>query len=127
MNSHSKMFLLTIISTTEKQHKQTNVCINYKYYNMIGSMCLKELILTKLLFYARVLFVINGSLLRQIYISANVCESCRDQRQKAMGFNDVGFFSVKGNDYRIHFWYISKDEAINLFKNVDLGENSGTL
>ena len=44
-----------------------------------------------------------------------------------MGFNDVGIFSVKGNDYRIHFWYISKDEAINLFKNVGLAENSETL
>ena len=31
-----------------------------------------------------------------------------------MSFN-VAIVSVKGNDYKIHFWYMSKDEAINLF------------
>ena len=31
-----------------------------------------------------------------------------------MNFN-VAIVSVKGNDYKIHFWYMSKDEAINLF------------
>ena len=31
-----------------------------------------------------------------------------------MSFNDVAIVSVKRNDYRIHFWYISKDKAINL-------------
>ena len=39
--------------------------------------------------------------------------------QKAMSFNDVAIASVEGNDYRVHFWYISKDEAINLMKNSD--------
>ena len=34
-----------------------------------------------------------------------------------MILNDVATDSVKGNDNRIHFWYISKDEGINLFKN----------
>ena len=33
-----------------------------------------------------------------------------------MSFNDVAIVSVKGNDYRIHFWYMSKNEAINLLK-----------
>ena len=28
--------------------------------------------------------------------------------------------SVKGSDYRIHFWYMSKNEAINIMKNSDL-------
>ena len=32
--------------------------------------------------------------------------------QKAMNFN-VAIASIKGNDYRIHFWYMSKDDAIN--------------
>ena len=34
-----------------------------------------------------------------------------------MILNDVATVSVKGNDNRIHFWYISKDEGIHLFKN----------
>ena len=38
----------------------------------------------------------------------------------AMSFNDVASVSSKGNDYRIRFYYMSKDEAINLLKNADL-------
>ena len=44
-----------------------------------------------------------------------------------MSFNDVAVVSVKGNDYRIHFCYLSKDEAINLLKHADFTEKSGTL
>ena len=34
---------------------------------------------------------------------------------KAMSFNNVAIFSIKGNNCRIYFWYMSKGEAINLF------------
>ena len=37
-----------------------------------------------------------------------------------MNFNDVAIVSIKRNDYRIHFWYMSKDDAINIMKNSDL-------
>ena len=30
--------------------------------------------------------------------------------------------SVKGKDYRNHFLYMSKDEAVNLLRNADLTE-----
>ena len=40
--------------------------------------------------------------------------------QKAISFNDVVIVSVKGSDYRIHFWYISKDDAISTMKNSNL-------
>ena len=36
-----------------------------------------------------------------------LCNGCHDLMQKAMNFNDVAIVSVKGNDYRIHFWYMS--------------------
>ena len=39
-----------------------------------------------------------------------------------MNINDVAIVSVKGNDYRIHFWYMSKNVAINLFRNAKLSE-----
>ena len=42
--------------------------------------------------------------------------------QKAITFNDVAIVSVKRSDYRIHFWYISKDDAINIIKNSNLNE-----
>ena len=44
-----------------------------------------------------------------------------------MNFNDVVVVHGKGNNYRIHFLYISKDGAINLSKNADLTEKNGTL
>ena len=31
-----------------------------------------------------------------------------------MNFNDVTIVFVKGKDYRIHFWYMSKDDAISI-------------
>ena len=37
-----------------------------------------------------------------------------------MTFNDAAIVSVKGSDYIIHFWYMSKDDAINITKNSDL-------
>ena len=47
--------------------------------------------------------------------------------QKAMNLNNVYIVSIKGNDYRIHFWYMSKDDAINVMKNSNLNEKSGSL
>ena len=45
-----------------------------------------------------------------------------------MIFNDVAIVFVKGSDYRIHFWYMNKDDdAINIMKNSDLNEKSGLL
>ena len=37
-----------------------------------------------------------------------------------MNFNDVAIVSIKGSDYRIQFWYMSKVDAINIIKNSDL-------
>ena len=43
-------------------------------------------------------------------------------------FNDNAVVSVKWDKYRIHFWYMIKDKAINLFKkNPDLTGKGGIL
>ena len=47
---------------------------------------------------------------------------CHDSMQKAMNFNEVAIVSVKGSDYRIYFWYVSKNDAINILKNSNLNE-----
>ena len=52
---------------------------------------------------------------------------CRDLMQEAMNFNDVAIVSIKGNDYRIRFWYMSKDEAINIMHNSSLNEKTRLL
>ena len=46
---------------------------------------------------------------------------------KALSFNDVAIVSAKWNYYRIHFWYMIKDDAINIMKISDLNEKSGLL
>ena len=44
-----------------------------------------------------------------------------------MNFNDVTIVSVKKCDCRIHFWYMSRDDAINVMKTSDLNEKRGLL
>ena len=55
-----------------------------------------------------------------------LCNRCHDLMQKAMNFN-VAIVSVKGNDYRIHFWYMSKNDAIVLIPNSNLKNENGIL
>ena len=47
--------------------------------------------------------------------------------QKAMNFNNVAIVSVKGSDYRIYFWYMSKDGAINIMNNSHLNDKRVVL
>ena len=47
--------------------------------------------------------------------------------QKAVSFNDVAIFYVKGSAYRIYFWYISKDDAISILDNSNLIDKMGVL
>ena len=44
-----------------------------------------------------------------------------------MDFNDVAIASIKGNDYGIHFWRMSKNSAINIKKNSDFSKKRGLL
>ena len=57
----------------------------------------------------------------------HLCNGCHDLMQKAMNFNDVAIVSIKGNDYRIHFWYMSKSDAIVLMTNSNLNDKNGIL
>ena len=43
-----------------------------------------------------------------------LCNGSHDSMEKAMSFNNVVVVYVKENAYRIHFWYLSKDDAINI-------------
>ena len=47
--------------------------------------------------------------------------------QKALNFNDVEIVSVKGDDHRIFFWYMIKDEATDLLRNAGLTYTNRTL
>ena len=49
-----------------------------------------------------------------------LCNSCDDLMQRAMSFNDIAIVCVKGSAYRIHYWYMSKDDAISIMNNSNL-------
>ena len=57
----------------------------------------------------------------------HLCNGCQDLMQKAMSFNDVAIVSIKDSDYRIHFWYMSKDDAISKMHNSNLIDKKGVL
>ena len=44
-----------------------------------------------------------------------------------MGFNDIAIAYIKGSAYRIHFWYITKDDAINIVNGSNLVNKRGIL
>ena len=47
--------------------------------------------------------------------------------QKAMSFKNALIVSIKGNDYRIHFYYIRKNDAIILMTISNLNDKNEVL
>ena len=91
-------------------------------------MCSKELMLIKQVHQKNVIFCDIGIFLDKGFrFEPYLCNGYHDLIQKAMKFIDVAIFSVKGSNFIIHFWYMSKDDAINTIKNSDLNEKSGFL
>ena len=86
---------------------------------MLEYISIGLMILTKSLVCASVLFVITGTLIEiNFRFHPKVWDGCHDLMQKVMRFKVLAIFSVF-QGYRICFWYISKDEAINLLTNAD--------
>ena len=56
-----------------------------------------------------------------------LCNECHDLMQKVMSFKNVAIVSIKRNDYRIHSWYMSKNDAIALMTNSNLKDKNGIL
>ena len=56
-----------------------------------------------------------------------LCNGCHDLMQKAVSFNNVAIVCVKESAYRTHFWYMSKDDAINIMNNSNLIDKKGVL
>ena len=52
---------------------------------------------------------------------------CYDWMQKTMSFNNVAIVYVKGNASKINFWYMSKNDAINIMNGSNLVDKRGVL
>ena len=57
----------------------------------------------------------------------DLCNGCHGLMQKAISFDNIVIVYVKGNAYRIHFWYMSKDDTINIINNSSLIDKMGVL
>ena len=57
----------------------------------------------------------------------HLCNGCHDLMQKAMSFNDVAIVYVIGTTYRVHFWYVSKNDANSIMNNSNLIDKKGVL
>ena len=55
------------------------------------------------------------------------CNGCHDLMEKATSFNNVAIVSVKEIAYRINFWYMSKDDAINITSCSNLADKRGVF
>ena len=56
-----------------------------------------------------------------------ICNFCHDLMPKVMNSNDVAIISIKGCDYRIHFWYMSKNDTLDIMENSHLNEKVRSL
>ena len=52
----------------------------------------------------------------------NLCNGRHELMQKAANFNDAAIVSVKESGYRIHFWYMNKNDGINIMKSSTLSK-----
>ena len=52
-----------------------------------------------------------------------ICNGCHNLMQKAINFNDVAIVSIKGNDYRVYFWYMSKNNVVSIMNNYNFKKN----
>ena len=86
---------------------------------MIGFIFQKGLILTKQMHQKCDICHYWYFLDKNFKYESYLCNGCHDLMKKAINFNDVAIASVKGSDYRIHFWYMIKNDAINIIKNLD--------
>ena len=55
-----------------------------------------------------------------LHYETYLCNSCHSLMKKVISFNDSAIVYVKGTAYRIYFWFISKDDAINIMNNSNL-------
>ena len=60
-------------------------------------------------------------------LKISVLNMNHDLMQKAMGFNNTTIVYIKENAYRIHFWYMSKDDAVNIMNGSNLVHKTGVF
>ena len=55
------------------------------------------------------------------------CDGCHDMSIKRVNIKNLAIVYSKGNGYRIHFWYMSKNDAISIMHNSNLNDKKCVL
>ena len=55
------------------------------------------------------------------------CDGCHDMPMKTVSIKNVAIVYSKGNANRIHFWNMSKNDAISIMNNSNLIDQKGVL
>ena len=65
--------------------------------------------LIKQIYQKNVIFIVIGILKILVFkYEPYLWNGCHDSMRKAVNFNNIAIVYIKGNAYRINFWYISK-------------------
>ena len=56
-----------------------------------------------------------------------MCNVCHDMSAKAISLHNLCIGYNNGSAYRIHFVFMSKNDALNLIKNAVIIDKKGTL
>ena len=57
----------------------------------------------------------------------NYCNGCHDMSMETVSIKYLAIVYSKGNPYRIHFWYMSKDDAISIMHTSNLIDKKDVL
>ena len=57
----------------------------------------------------------------------NYCDGCYDISMKTVSIKNLAIAYSKGNVYRIYFWNMSKDDAINIMHNSNTVDKKSVL
>ena len=96
---------------------------------MIESIFLNEFMLINQVHQKSVILVTSG-ILKLLNLTMNdlyLSNGWYDLMQKAMSFNNAAIVYVKRSAYIIHFWYMGKDDTINIINNSNLVDKMSVL
>ena len=90
-----------------------------KEFMLVKQVCQKNAIFLAIGILKILVLSMNHTSLVTSALDTYLCNGCHDLMQKAMSFNDVAV--------RINFWYMSKDDAINIMNGSNLVDKRGVL
>ena len=96
---------------------------------MIESIFLNEFMLINQVHQKSVILVTSG-ILKLLNLTMNhlyLSNGWYDLMQKAMSFNNAAIVYVKRSAYIIYFWYMGKDDTINIINNSNLVDKMSVL